>query len=187
MNIVTSRLLLRPFAKQDIFDVFEYCSQKGLGEMAGWRVHKSVIQTERVLSDWIMQGHKLAITLLDSGKVIGHISIDEDSEEGRKDTRELGFVLNRNYHRKGIMSEAVNAVLDDLFHHGVLYVWACCFQDNLASKGLIEKCGFAYQQEGTYEAEEFHEKFFSYEYRLSAEQWRDNMSKTQNLIQADIG
>lgn len=60
MNIVTSRLLLRPFAKQDIFDVFEYCSQKGLGEMAGWRVHKSVMQTERVLSDWIMQGHKLA-------------------------------------------------------------------------------------------------------------------------------
>lgn len=176
MNIVTSRLQLRPFTKQDINDVFEYCSQKGLGEMAGWRVHKSVMQTEIILSDWMMQGRKLAIILLESGKVIGHISIDEDSEEERKDTRELGFVLNRDYHRQGIMSEAVNAVLDYLFNHGILYIWACCFQDNLASKGLIEKSGFVFQQEGTYVSKDFHKRFSSYEYRISAEQWNNKMS-----------
>ncbi|WP_394522332.1 GNAT family N-acetyltransferase [Lacrimispora sp. JR3] len=173
MKIVTSRLQLRPFTEQDINDVFEYCHQKDLGEMAGWDIHKSVVHTEKILSDWITQRRKLAIVCLESGKVIGHISIEADSEEGRKDTRELGFVLNHDYHRQGIMSEAVNAVLDYLFDQGILYVWACCFQNNVASKNLIEKCGFVFQQEGTYRMEYLNRNISSYEYRLSAEQWNN--------------
>ena len=172
MNIVTSRLQLRPFTEQDLKDVFEYCSQKGVGEMAGWSVHESIEQTEKILSDWVIQGRKLAIVWHESGKVIGHISIDEDSEEGRNDTREFGFVLNRDYHRQGIMSEAINAVLDYLFNHEISYVWACCFQDNLASKRMIEKCGFVFQQEGTYTSKDF-DKRLSYEYRLSSKEWKN--------------
>jgi ribosomal-protein-alanine N-acetyltransferase len=171
MNIITSRLQLRPFAEHDINDVFEYCSQEGVGEMAGWHVHESVVQTKKILSDWIRQGRKLAIVWYDSGKVIGHISIDEDSEEKRRDTRELGCVLNREYHRRGIMTEAINGVLNYLFSHEISYVWACCFQENLASKGMIEKCGFVFQQEGTYDSKDLQKKFISYEYRLSAEEW----------------
>ncbi|WP_124067143.1 GNAT family protein [Clostridium sp. E02] len=171
MKIVTSRLELRPFTEQDINDVFEYCSQEGVGEMAGWHVHKSVVETKKILSEWIANRQKLAIVWYEGGKVIGHISIDEDSEDGREDTSELGCVLNCTFHRKGIMTEAIKAVLDHLFNHGISYVWACCFQNNLASKGMIEKCGFAFQQEGTYYAKSLDKKISSYEFRLSADEW----------------
>ncbi|MFT4106585.1 MAG: GNAT family protein [Lacrimispora sp.] len=171
MKIMTSRLQLRPFTEQDINDVFEYCSQEGIGEMAGWSVHESAVQTQKVLSGWILEGRKLAIVWYESKKVIGHISIDEDSEEGREDTKELGCVLNRTYQRQGIMTEAINAVLDYLFNHGISYVWACCFQENLASKGMIEKCGFVFKQEGIYDSKDLQKKFSSYEYCLSAEEW----------------
>lgn len=180
MNIVTSRLQLRPFTEQDIDDVFEYCSQEGVGEMAGWSIHKSIVQTKKILSDWILQGRKLAIVWYESGKVIGHISIDEDSEEGRKDTRELGCALNRTYHRQGIMSEAIFAVLDYLFSNDVSYVWACCFQENSASRGMIEKCGFAFQQEGTYHSKELERTFSSYEYRLSKMEWEKRGTRFEN-------
>ena len=74
------------------------------------------------ISEWVLQGRKLAIVWHESVKVIGHISIDEDSEEGREDTREFGCALNRVYQRQGIMSEAIIAVLDYLFNHGISYV-----------------------------------------------------------------
>ncbi len=173
MNIVTERLILRTFKVQDLNDVFEYCSQDGVGEMAGWPAHKSIEQSAKILSKWIQQNKKLAIVWQESGKVIGHISIDEDSEEGREDTRELGFALNCDYHRRGIMSEAIHTVLDYLFNQDIFYVWACCIQENIPSKGLIEKCGFVLQQEGTYYSEGLQKKYSSYEYRLSKEEWKE--------------
>lgn len=172
MNIITARLHLRPFTEKDLNDVFEYCSQDGVGENAGWAVHESVSQTKQILAKWILEGKKLAIVWCETEKVIGHISIDEDSEERREDTRELGFVLNRTFHRQGIMTEAISTVINYLFEHGISYIWACCFQENLASKGIIEKCGFVFQQEGTYEFKDLHKKCSSYEYRLSVEEWK---------------
>ena len=48
--------------------------------------------------------------------------------------------------KKGIhhayMTETVNAVIESLRADGIHFVWACCFQDNLVSKNLIERCGF---------------------------------------------
>ncbi len=173
MIILTSRLQLRPFTEQDLNDVFEYCNQVGVGEMAGWPVHESIVQTRSILSEWILQGRKLAIVWRENGKVIGHVSIDEDSEEGREDTRELGCALNRAYQRQGIMSEAIIAILDYLFDHGISYVWACCFQENLASKNMIEKCGFLFQQEGIYHSKELNKIYHSFEYRLSKKEWRE--------------
>lgn len=172
MNIICDRIEIRPFAPSDLTDVHEYCSQPGVGENAGWKAHSSLAETESVLSEWIEQGCKNAIVLSETGKVIGHISVDPDSEEEREDTRELGFVLNRDYHRKGIMTEAVNAILGQLFGSGeIKYVWACCFQDNAASKALIGKCGFRLIQEGTYYAPLLEREFRSYEYRMSKREW----------------
>lgn len=108
--------------------------------------------------------------LLETNKVIGHIAVDPDSEEGRIDTRELGCVLNAKYHRRGIMSEAIGEVIDYLFREeGVEIVWACCFQKNVASKGMIEKCGFHFIKEGTFYSSSLGKEFLSYEYCITKE------------------
>ena len=44
------------------------------------------------------------------------------------------------------MSEVILEVLKYLFSKDVVYVWACCFQDNIASKKLIEKMGFEFMR-----------------------------------------
>lgn len=171
MKVETDRLLLRNFTYGDVDDVFEYCSQEGVGQMAGWPVHQSIDETKKILDGWTKNKDIFAVVCKENGKVIGHLAVNADSEENREDTREFGCALNRNYQRKGIMTEAILAVLNCLFAQGIAFVWACCFQNNIASKGMIEKCGFSFQQEGTFYAKRLHKAFLSYEYRMTREEW----------------
>lgn len=164
-NTITAKsIFLRNFAKSDLRDLHDYSSQVGVGQSAGWPHHESLGQSAKMLNDFIKNKNQFAIVYKTDHKVIGHIGIHEDSENGRPDTKELGYVLNRNYWNRGIMTEAINAVLEKLFSNGIQYVYACCFQDNLASKHLIEKCGFEFEQEGTYYAEPLDKTFRTFEY-----------------------
>lgn len=173
MRLTTKRLLIRPFLESDLNDVHEYCAAKGVGVNAGWKAHASVGESAEILRTWIAAGQKHAVVLLESGKVIGHISVDPDSEEGRADTRELGCALNPEYQRKGFMTEAVLAAVDYLFGSGsVLFIWACCFRTNSASRGMIEKCGFRFMQEDEYSSASLMEVIPSYEYRMTKDEWQ---------------
>ncbi|MFB0921395.1 MAG: GNAT family protein, partial [Oscillospiraceae bacterium] len=100
------------------------------------------------------------------------IAVDPDSEEGRADTRELGCALNREFQRRGIMTEAITATIDYLFKNGIINIWACCFQNNAPSKGMIEKCGFQFQRESTYYSKELCKTYASYEYLISVNEWK---------------
>lgn len=166
----TNRIYLRNFCQQDINDMYEFCSQPEI-EMVGWGVHKNIEETKKVLEQWMANENIFAIVYKNTKKVIGYIAVHEDSEEGRSDTKELGFALNNQYHRQGIMSEVVYEVLDYLFSKDILHVWACCFQNNISSKNLIEKIGFEFIQEGTFYSDSFKKEIPSYEYRMSKMDW----------------
>lgn len=171
-NIVleTERICLRNFCQQDINDMYEFCRQPEI-ETVGWAAHKNIEETKKVLDQWVLNENILAIVYKKTNKVIGYIAIHEDSEEGRADTKELGFALNSQYHRQGIMSEVIRRVLDYLFSKDILYVWACCIQSNISSKNLIEKIGFELIQEGTFYSDSFKKEYPSFEYRMSKESW----------------
>ncbi|MGB3985200.1 MAG: N-acetyltransferase, partial [Limnochordia bacterium] len=47
--IETDRLLLRAWRAADLTDLYEYASVEGVGEMAGWRHHRSIEETRRIL------------------------------------------------------------------------------------------------------------------------------------------
>lgn len=166
----TVRVYLRNFCQQDLDDMYEFCSQPEI-ETVGWSAHKSIDETKKVLEQWILNENIFAVVYKKENKVIGYIAIHEDSEEGRLDTKELGFALNNQYRRQGIMSEVIRCILDYLFSEDILYVWACCFQDNISSKNLIEKIGFAFMQEGVFFSESFKRELPSYEYRMSKSDW----------------
>lgn len=158
---------LRGFCLDDVADVFEYASREGVGEGAGWKAHSSVEDSRKLVNSWLNDEDVNAIVYKPANKVIGHICIDEDSEEGRDDTRELGFVVNRDFWGNGVATQAVKLVLDKLKARGIKYVWACCFKENLASKRVIEKCGFEFMQEGRFYSESLDKEFDSLEYRLT--------------------
>lgn len=168
MILETQRTRLRLFESKDLEDLYEYSSQSGVGEMAGWRPHVEK-EESRVVLEQNMQNHCVfAIELKENAKVVGHIAVHADSENNRADTKELGFVLNRDYQRRGIMAEVIPKVLEQLFAEGVSHVYACCFRENLPSRKLIEKCGFRFEREGTFYSSSLDETFRSFEYVYDA-------------------
>jgi len=171
MKLETCRTILRNFEKKDLEDLHEYCSQDGVGEMAGWKHHCNLSTSKEVLYRNIQDENTFAIENKDNRKVIGHIIINSDSENGREDTKELGFVLNRNYQNQGIMTEVIYRILDYLFSTDIEYVYACCFQNNMSSKRLIEKCGFTFEQGGSFYSESFNKTLKSFEYVYSRNNW----------------
>ncbi|MBE6722624.1 MAG: GNAT family N-acetyltransferase [Ruminococcaceae bacterium] len=171
MFVETERTFLRNFIESDLQDVWEYSSQDGVGEAAGWLHHHTIAETRAALAKDIQNRSKYAIVLRKNKKAIGYLAVNEDSEDHRADTKELGCVLNRAYQRQGIMTEVIRAVLEELFSQEIAYVYACCFQENTASKHMIEKCGFSFEQEGTYYAKPLQKEFKSFEYLWTKERW----------------
>jgi ribosomal-protein-alanine N-acetyltransferase len=145
----TERLILRQFKKTDLYDLYEYASIDGVGEMAGWKHHENIEKTQEILNNFIKEDKTFAIVLKQNNKVIGSIGVEKYGMEdaltefnGYKG-REIGFVLSKEYWGNGIMAEGVKAVIDYLFNHLNFDFLTCGYYDfNSQSKKVQEKCGF---------------------------------------------
>ena len=149
LQIETERLILRPFRQTDLDDFYEYASEKGVGEMAGWKHHQNKEESQQILNRFIENDKTFAIVLKSNNKVIGSLGIEEyGMEEALTEFydyigREIGYVLSKSYWGKGIMPEAVKAVIDYLFKVLNFDFLTCGYYDfNSQSKRVQEKCGF---------------------------------------------
>ena len=148
VRIETPRLILRPWRETDLDDFYTYASVPGVGEMAGWPHHSSLEDSRRVLRMFLKDKDVLALESKDTGKVIGSLGIhanDNDHVGPQYLGREIGYVLGKDHWGRGLIPEAVNAVIDYCFH--VLsfdYLLCGHFTWNDRSRRVIEKCGFHY-------------------------------------------
>lgn len=72
-----------------------------------------------------------------NGTLIGFINdCGLDDEE-----IEIGYVIHPDYKGQGYATEAVSAVIMDLFKMGFKKITAGCFEENIASRRVMEKCG----------------------------------------------
>lgn len=151
MHLETGRLSLRPFEEQDAKQAHAlFCDEEAMRLAGMYPPLTRLEQTQERIRRWAEEADRLAIVLKDTGALIGYIAVKPDSEEGRDDTKELGFALIADYRGRGYMKEAVNAVLEELARRRIAYVWACCFRENAASEGLIRSLGFEFRQAGSY-------------------------------------
>ena len=148
-QIETNRLVLRAFRQTDLDDFYEYASVEGVGEMAGWKHHESKEKTQEILDSFISEDKTFAICFKENNKVIGSLGVEEYGLEDKLTEfngykgRELGFVLSKDYWGKGIMPEAVNAVINYLLNDLDLDFLTCGYYNfNRRSKRVQEKCGF---------------------------------------------
>ena len=146
--LTTNRLTLRPWRELDLPDFYEYASVDGVGQMAGWNPHRNVEESKMILSRFI--SGKRVFALEHQGKVIGSLGIEEYSEKNYPELdelhgREIGYVLSKAYWGKGLMPEAVVAVINWLFSEENLdFIMVGHFDYNAQSRRVIEKCGFQY-------------------------------------------
>ena len=57
------------------------------------------------------------------------------------ETREVGYIINRDFQRNGYAAEALSAVIADAFRDGARRIYAECDPRNTGSWKLLEKAG----------------------------------------------
>ena len=113
-SLTTPRLILRPLRMSDAQDLYAYARDPLVSRHVLWSAHQSLRDSRQFLRAAIRQYRRglpgsFAITLRDSGRMIGTIgfmwvNVDHKSAE-------VGYSLSRDYWNRGIMTEALKAVL----------------------------------------------------------------------------
>ena len=120
--------------------------------MAGWLPHKDLEESRTVLGFFIRDKKTFAIVLKETGKVIGSLGLED--REGELPVskgslgREIGYALSKDFWGRGLVPEAVKAVIDYCFTE-LAFDWLTCghFVWNHQSRRVVEKCGFQYVED----------------------------------------
>lgn len=143
--IETERLLLRPFEEGDAEELYAYAKDPRVGPAAGWKPHGSVEESREVIRTVFSAPNTFAVVYKPEGKVIG--SAGFCARHGREDgpSDEIGYSLSPEYWGRGLMPEAVMALLRYGFAQlGMREIWCAHYEGNARSRRVIEKCGFTY-------------------------------------------
>lgn len=153
----TERLLLRKTAARDMLRIYEDFTDRRILEYFGMLSLQHTDEAMGILEKWKNQyndqrGIRWAITLKPSDTLIGTIGLKKISHEASY--AEIGYHLRPEYWRKGIMSEALEAVIELGFSQlKLLIIEASVFPENEASIKLLEKLNFN-------KSEHFYQNFF---------------------------
>jgi RimJ/RimL family protein N-acetyltransferase len=93
---------------------------------------------------WINEGSRQGFVkaICYEEKFVGCIGVNPGEFEYQY-CGELGYWLDSDYWRKGITSEAISLLVDDVFSNtNIVRIFASVFSSNIASKQLLLKSGF---------------------------------------------
>ena len=149
MEIQTNRLLLRPFTEGDAADLYEYAKDPRVGPPAGWPPHESQADSLEIIRTVFAAPHTFAVVDRATGRVIGSAGFTgKPRPEFPTPNDELGYALSAEFWGRGLMPEAAEELLRYAFQDlGLAAVWCSHYTDNLQSRRVIEKCGFAFRFE----------------------------------------
>lgn len=118
-TIETDRLVLRRYVVSDAEDMYRnWAGDPEVTKFLSWSTHSGLEVTRKILEEWVSyydegRTYNWGIALKGEGRVIGNIAVVERDE--RTCTYELGYCLGKAYWGRGIMPEALKAVITYLF------------------------------------------------------------------------
>ena len=175
-TLKTPRLLLRPWAMEDLEDFYRYARVEEVGRMAGWPPHEDREVSRGILAGFIREKKVFALQYRENGRVIGslgleRLSIDLGSPYTHLVGRELGYVLSKDYWGMGLMPEAVQRVIRYCFEEQRYdFLQISHSLTNLRSQRVIQKCGFSFIKEHSRVSETGESRTSRY-YLLERGQW----------------
>ncbi len=151
----TERLILRPMQVSDAEDMFRYARREDVTEYLLWSPHPSRQYTEDYLR-YLQRRYALgefydwAVVDRESGRMIGTCGFTRF--DFPHNSGEIGYVLNPEYHGKGLGTEAAERVLRFGFEQLELHrIEAKFMRGNEASLHVMEKLGMTlegYRRDG---------------------------------------
>ena len=148
MILETERLILRPWDVSDGESLYQYAKDPLVGPIAGWPVHTGVEESRRVIQTVLSAPETYAVTLRGDDRPVGCVGLmmGADSNFDLPDTEcEVGYWIGVPFWGQGLIPEAVVRLLERGFEElGMNRIWCSCFDGNIQSRRVQEKCGFSY-------------------------------------------
>ncbi|MBB2182367.1 GNAT family N-acetyltransferase [Lachnospiraceae bacterium MD1] len=150
-SIETVRLLLRRFESDDAEDMYRnWAGDPEVCKYLSWGPHKDVEVSKKRIRDYLINYefkdyYVWAIVLKSINQPIGSISVELSDESSR--TCEVGYCLGKSYWNRGIMTEALLAVMHYLFFD-IEYQRIMAKHDvlNVASGKVMQKAGMQFSR-----------------------------------------
>lgn len=146
-TIETRRLILRPWSEGDAEVLYKYARDPDVGTPAGWPPHTSVEFSRMVIREIFSAPQTYAVVLKATGEPIGCCGLvprnSRHNDAIGPDDAEIGYWLGKPYWGRGIIPEAVKALI--VYAHDTLEkksLWIGFYDGNDKSRRVAEKCGF---------------------------------------------
>lgn len=148
-TIETQRLILRRARIEDAEAMFRnWANDPEVTKYLTWPVHGNIAVTKSVLDSWVESYEKddyyhWMIVLKETDEPIGSLLV---STLGRAESAHVGYCIGRKWWHRGIMTEALGAVIDFLFDEvGYHRVESLHDPNNPNSGKVMLKCGMKYE------------------------------------------
>ena len=154
----TERLRLRPVTLEDAPAMFQYASDEAVTRYT-FTTNQSLEETRNNIALFYLASPlgKWGIELKENGKFIGTIDLLDLDLCLKKGS--IGYVLNKDYWKQGLATEATKAVISLAFEKlGMNKIIAVHDKDNPASGRVMAKSGMQFSHEEAYAMLDLHEE-----------------------------
>lgn len=144
-KLETEKLILRKFTKDDLDALFLILKAEEVNKFLPWYPMKNLEETKRFYEERYAakydepQAYAYAICLKSDNYPIGYIKVDMN------DSYDLGYGLRKEFWHKGIVSEAAQALVEQLKKDGIPYITATHDINNPRSGGVMKRIGMEYK------------------------------------------
>lgn len=147
-EILTDRLILRPWNESDAENLYKYAKDPAIGPIAGWPIHTSIDNSKEIIKTVLSGKEIYAVCLKTDNKPIGSIGLfppDFMDKKAPENEFEIGYWIGVPFWGNGYIPEAIIAVLNHAFADlNATAIWCGYYDGNKKSKRCQEKCGFIY-------------------------------------------
>lgn len=144
-KLETEKLILRKFTQDDLHALYEIYSDRDVNKFLPWFPLESEDEVESLFEEKYAsvysksQGYAYAVCLKSDNYPIGYIKVDIN------DSYDLGYGLRKEFWHKGIVSEAAQALVEQLKKDGIPYITATHDINNPRSGSVMKRIGMEYK------------------------------------------
>lgn len=144
-KLETEKLILRKFTQDDLYALYEIYSDRDVNKFLPWfpleneGEVKSLFEEKYAAVYSEPQGYAYAICLKSDNYPIGYIKVDIS------DSYDLGYGLRKEFWHQGIVSEAAQALVEQLKKDGIPYITATHDINNPRSGSVMKRIGMEYK------------------------------------------
>lgn len=175
----TKRIILRKIETRDAPTLLKWGQDSLYHKSAGYQFLENLAAAQKSVLQYQERPYSYGIELKDSNRLIGLVELYErglDEYNGLLMTKDLGFLLDKEYWHQGFMTEALQLIISFAFENlNQNQIWAGTFVSNESSQKLLKKLGFRYVYTTDYSMVSslinYQEKY----YLLTPHDWHDIM------------